>query len=201
MTLDEWMNPVVAEFPRPLQQHLRSEYRAHYQDHLSAGGAEDAQALFGDPEETKRQLKKVYLTQEVLEGRPNVVYVVVFSLLCTYFNTLHLYSRLPQHAHFWALLDLVLVPIGAAWLWKRTWKWEPSRQKLFRTLGLMTLGMTLWIFQPVQIFHPLPFSGLLFLLQLQPWWAIAGVIGGIYSMFAMDARVRRTLDPVGWHKA
>jgi len=195
MTLDEWMNPVVAEFPRRLQQHLRSEYRAHYQDHLSAGGSDDALALFGDPTETRQQLKKVYLTAEALEARPNVIYLAAFSLFGLYLNSAHLYFRAPHHPHLWSLLGLVLVPLGFAWLWKHTWKWELSRQRHFRTMGLMTLGMALWSF-PVQS-NGLP----LLLLQLQPVWAIAGFIGCLYNMFALDARARRTLNPTGWHKA
>jgi len=195
MTLDEWMNPVVAEFPRRLQQHLRSEYRAHYQDHLSAGGSDDALALFGDPTETRQQLKKVYLTAEALEARPNVIYLAAFSLSCLYLNSAHLYLRVQHSPHLLPLVGLVLVPLGVAWLWTHTWTWEPSRQRLFRTLGMMTLGMALWI-------TPGQSNGLpLLLLQLQPLWAIAGFIGCLYSMFALDARVRRTLNPTGWHKA
>lgn len=194
MTLDEWMNSVISDFPRRVQQHLRSEYRAHYQDHLAAGGSDDALALFGDPVETKRQLNKIYLTQEALEGRPNLMYLMAFSLLGMYLNDAHTYFRFPQHAHLWSLCGLVLVPICVTWLWKHTWHWDPSRQRPFRSLGLMTLSIVLVMFNPVN-------SADLILLQLQPWFFLAMVFMGIHTMLVADARVRRTLDPTGWNKA
>lgn len=170
----------------------RSEYRAHYQDHLTAGGNEDALTLFGDPAQIRQQLQEVYLTRDALEGRPNLVYLMAFSLPGLYLNAaLGCFWHL-QHAHLWPVLGLV-VPVCVIWLWKHTWHRDPSRQRPFRALGLMTLSTTL------MVFNPGPSDGL-FLLRLQPFWVLASFIGGIYSMRAADARIRRTLDPAGGHQ-
>lgn len=194
MTLDEWMNSVVAEFPRPLQQHLRSEYRAHYQDHLAAGGSDDAFALFGDPAKTRKQLQKIYVTQRALELRPGAVSFLAVLYALIYSNFAFNFFQFPQYVNPWSTPGLVVMPIGAAWLWMHTRGWAPERQTYFRLLGLVTLYFTF------QGFTMLPSDGPTF-QQWQVWWAVPCIIGGVYNMLFTDARIRRTLDPTGGQRA
>lgn len=194
MTLDDWMSRVVADFPRPLQQHLRSEYRAHYQDHLAAGGSDDALALFGDPAQTRKQLQKLYVTQASLEIRPGAVpfLAVMYALIYSYFA--FNFFRFPQYVNPWSTPGLVITPIGAAWLWTHTQGWAPERQKYFRFTGLATLYCTFQGFYML----PSPSDGPIF-QQWQPWVNLAIVLFCVYTMRLTDARVRRTLDPTGRH--
>jgi hypothetical protein len=48
MTLDQWLDEATSAFPPAVQTRLTQEYRAHFNDHLDAGGADDAVAVFGD---------------------------------------------------------------------------------------------------------------------------------------------------------
>lgn len=194
MTLDEWMNSVVADFPQQLQHHLRTEYREHYQDHLAAGGREDALALFGDPAETKRQLNKIYLPQVAIERPSMLVPLMAGLLILDYAILVASFFPFPQHTHIWSAPGLVVVPVGVVWLWKYTSKWAPERQKLFRSSLLpVLLFMT-------QTFLMLGSDGLIF-QSLAYWGIVVSLIAGVYFAFTTDVRVRRTLNPKDWRDA
>lgn len=182
MTLEQWLDEAFQVFPARVQHVLREEYRDHYQDHLDADGTPDALALFGSPADAQKKLKKLYLTQDMLErsGR----FATVFAGLVVAGNVLWLTQALSSLNHLDALVTVATL-LAIAVLWAATQRLVAARRNALRNLYLTLLLMISALFLSFTFTSSMAFR----------WSMSISLLCWVYQAFDTDRRIRRTLNP------
>ncbi|MGY2897030.1 hypothetical protein [Deinococcus sp. UYEF24] len=180
MTLAQWLDEATSAFPVAVQTRLAQEYRAHFEDHLDAGGVNDPVVVFGDPGKAKRAWGRVYLGRKeylVFQsyGFPAGIYM---------WMTLTMPSRLASPVNS-VVEGLVLMTVIT--LWWLTRQMPAVRRAILRLAGGLILGGLIqvaylfWPQHPDAIFRTT--AGIEVLVGLVMLWVFP----------LLDARARRTL--------
>ncbi|GGR16456.1 hypothetical protein [Deinococcus ruber] len=187
MTLDQWLQQTLQVFPENVQQHLRQEYTAHYQDHLDAGGQPDALALFGPPAESQKRLKKTYLTQAMLDQPQRLT--LFLAGLVIFFSLSWLKNALDDVERTYLLMKIALPVVSLlifAGLWVMTRRMVAVRRSSIRNLSAMFLNYVMML--PFVFLSPSTNTMLL-------WSTLITMLCLLYQAFDTDRRIRRTLRP------
>jgi hypothetical protein len=185
MTLEQWLQETLGGFPESVQRVLRQEYRAHYQDHLEAGGDPDAATLFGPPSASQKRLKKTYLTQAALERpRNSAPFLAIFTVVASMFWLWMALQQLDSPYVAWRIVASLVGLLTAAVIWVGTRRMVEARRTFIRHLGFSFL---IYFEMLPNIF---PTS-----ITWYPWVIGLNMVVLLYQLFDTDRRVRRTLNP------